>query len=191
MDTAARGIVSAHDAVLVVIDVQSSLADAMSSRAGVVAAVRLLARSARRLAIPTIVTRQNPDRLGETVAELVDALGPHVPVDKMAFDCMAEPGFEARLQDADRRTVVIAGMEAHICVAQTALALVGAGYQVYVVADAVCSRRETDRMVALDRLRGAGVVVVTAEQVVYEALGAAGTPAFRDVLGFVKERDAG
>jgi nicotinamidase-related amidase len=107
----------------------------------------------------------------------------------MTFDCLAERTFEARLEESARRTVVIVGMETHICVLQTALALVRAGYAVHVVADATCSRRETDRAVALDRLRGAGVVVTSAEQVVYEALGEAGTPAFREVLRFVKERD--
>jgi nicotinamidase-related amidase len=108
-------------------------------------------------------------------------------VDKAAFDCMAERGFCERLEETGRRTVVIAGIEAHICVTQTALSLVRAGYHPYVVADAVCSRRPTDREIALARLRSAGVVVTTSESVLYEALERAGTTAFREVLQLVKE----
>ncbi|MHB8050598.1 MAG: isochorismatase family protein [Coriobacteriia bacterium] len=190
MNQLANGIVRADDALCVLIDMQASLADVMSARGETVAAARLLVRAASRLGIPLIVTRQNPARLGDTVPELLGALGSHAPVDKMAFNSLAEPGFEARLEESGRRTVVIAGMETHICVLQTALGLVRAGYAVHVVADATCSRRETDHAVALDRLRGAGVVVTSAEQVVYEALGEAGTPVFREVLRFVKERDS-
>lgn len=184
-----RGVIHAQDSVCVVIDVQTSLAEVMSQRDPTVAATRLLVRSAGRLGMPVIVTRQNPTRLGDTVPELLEAVGAHVPVDKMVFDCLAEPRFAARLEATERRTVIIAGMETHICVLQTALSLARAGYGVHVVADAVCSRREQDRSVALSRLRNAGVVVTTAEQVVYEAVGEAGTDRFRDVLRFVKERD--
>lgn len=189
MNRVPNGIVRAEDALLVLIDMQTSLADVMSARNETVAAARLLVRVARRLGMPLIVTRQNPVKLGDTVPELLEAVGQHLPVDKMTFDGMAQPVFEARLDESGRRTVVVAGMETHICVLQTALGLVRAGYAVYVVADATCSRRAADRAVALDRLRGAGVVVTSAEQVVYEALGEAGTPAFREVLRFVKERD--
>ncbi len=174
----------------VLIDMQTSLARVMSERDGTVAAARLLLRSADRLGVPVIATRQNPDRLGDTVPELLEVLGDRVPVDKMAFDCASEPAFMSRLESHRRRAVVIAGMETHICVSQTALGLLGAGYHVRVVADAVCSRRFTDHAMALDRLRAEGVIVTTVEQVVYEILGEAGTAAFRDVLRFVKERDA-
>lgn len=184
-----RDVIHARDVVCVMVDVQTSLADVMGERAPTVAAARLLVRVAGRLDLPVIVTRQNPAKLGDTVPELLDALGAHVPVDKMAFDCLAEPRFAARLEATERRTVIIAGMEAHICVLQTALSLVRSGYAVHVVADAVCSRRAQDRDVALSRLRHAGVVITTAEQVVYEAVGEAGTDRFRDVLRFVKERD--
>ncbi|MDY0341117.1 MAG: hydrolase [Coriobacteriia bacterium] len=188
MNPAQESVLTLGDAMLVVVDVQSSLADAMDVRDEVVAGVTLLVRVADRLSMPVIVTRQNPGKLGDTVPGLYEALGSDVPVDKMMFDSTGEPEFEARLEATGRRTVVIAGMETHICVLQTALGLLREGYAVHVVADAVCSRRMSDHRVALDRLRTAGAVVTTAEQVVYEALGKAGTAAFRDVLRFVKER---
>jgi len=112
-----------------------------------------------------------PARLGDTVDALAEAVGPHTPVDKTAFDALSERGFCERLEATGRRTVIIAGIEAHICVTQTALSCVGAGYRVHVVADAVCSRRPADRDTALERLRSAGVVVTTSESVLYEALG--------------------
>lgn len=180
------GIVSRRSAVFVMIDMQHRLADAMPRRDEVVGTSVLLAHVASALGIPVIVTRQYPAGLGDTVLQLVDALGPHEPVDKTSFDCTLEPAFRAKLDASGRHQVVLAGMEAHICVTQTALALASIGREVYVVADAVCSRRDVDCDIALHRLRAAGVVVATAESVIYEALGRAGTPEFKAVLELVK-----
>lgn len=188
---APHDIVSRERAVLVLIDMQHRLADAMPRRDAVIGASALLARAALTLDIPVIVTRQYPAGLGDTVPEIAEALGAHEPVDKVAFDCLREPAFRARLEATGRRQVVLAGMEAHICVTQTALALNEAGFDVQVVADAVCSRRDADRDVALDRLRAAGVVVTAAESVIYEALGQAGTPEFKAVLELVKAQPLG
>lgn len=187
-DHAARGVVNAGDTVLVVIDMQESLAGVMDAREPVTGAAVLLVQAAGRLGIPVIVTRQNPAALGETVAGVREAVGAHMPVDKLTFDATRDDGFVARLEQTGRRTVVLAGMETHICVTQTALGLLRSGYTVHVAADAACSRRSLDHTVALDRLRMAGVVVTTAESAVYEALGVAGTDSFRDVLRFVKAR---
>lgn len=180
--------VSAGDAVLVLVDVQERLASAMSRRDEVVSGCLLLARAARILGIPVIVTRQYPRGLGEVVPEFTPLVADAVVVDKVAFDCMREPAFASALDASGRRQVVLVGMEAHICITQTALALLGEGYDVHVAADGVCSRRDRDRDGALDRLRAAGVVVTTVESVIYEALGEAGTPAFREVLALVKEQ---
>lgn len=187
-DRAARGVAGIGDTVLVVIDMQESLAGAMEARDPVTGATVLLVQTAGRLGIPVIVTRQNPVALGETVAPVREAVGAYTPVDKLTFDATRDDGFVARLEETGRHTVVLAGMETHICVTQTALGLVRSGHTVHVAADAVCSRRSLDHTIALDRLRMAGVVVTTAESVVYEALGTAGTDSFRDVLRFVKAR---
>lgn len=179
------------DAVLVVVDVQERLAATMKERESVIAAVLLLASAARRLSVPVIVTRQYPKGLGDLVAEVAEALSDVPPVDKVAFSCLAEPAFRERLVATGRRQVVLAGMETHICVAQTALALRHEGWQVFVVADAVCSRVALDHEMALDRLRAAGVTVTTAEAAVYELLGRAATDEFTDVLQAVKRRSGG
>lgn len=180
------GLIRRDDALLVLIDLQSRLADVMSRRDAVVAAAVLLARCARVLGIPVLVTRQYPRGLGDTVPELLDAVSDAAVVDKVHFACPAEEAFREELQRSGKREVVLAGMETHICVLQTALALLEAGYEVHVVADATCSRRDADRDVALDRLRAAGVTVTVAESVIYEALGQAGTAEFRAVLEVVK-----
>ncbi|GAV31557.1 amidases related to nicotinamidase [Coriobacteriaceae bacterium EMTCatB1] len=150
----------------------------------------MLVQGAGELGVPVIATRQYPQGIGEIVPEIAEALGDARTIDKMSFDCMAEPAFVGALRGFGRRQAVLCGMEAHICVTQTALSMAAAGLEPVVVADAVCSRRDFDRDVALDRLRHHGVEVVTAEQALYEMLGRAGTEEFKRVLAIVKERDA-
>lgn len=185
---AAAGTIVRGSVVLVLVDMQERLAATMPRRAEVVDAAVFLARAARILGVPVVVTRQYPRGLGDTVPELAAAAGGVEPVDKVSFSCPSEPAFRERLSELGRRQVVLAGMETHICITQTALALLAEGAEVHVVADATCSRRDADHQVALDRLRAAGVVVTTAESVVYEALGVAGSDEFRLVLDAVKAR---
>ena len=175
-------------ATLVLVDLQERLVCAMSRREEVLANVRFLAEAAALLGMPVIVTRQYPQGLGDIVAEIADLPASIQPVDKLTFDCMGEPEFRHRIEALGRRQIVLAGMETHICVAQTALGLLDAGYQPFGVADAVCSRLDRDHEVAIERLRSAGVIVTTAEAVVYEALGHAATPEFRAILPLVKAR---
>ncbi len=179
-------VIAREDAVLVLVDVQCALADVMERRDHVVGAAALLARAAAVLHIPVVVTRQYPRGLGDTVPELIEATEAAAPIDKVSFSCLDEPAFRSHLEGLGRRQVVLAGMETHICITQTALALLAEGYRVHVVADATCSRRAADHEQALARLRSAGVQVTVAESVIYEALECAGTPEFRSVLQLVK-----
>jgi nicotinamidase-related amidase len=178
------------DAVLVVVDVQERLASAMPHRDQVVARIVALVKAARILGMPILVTRQNPAGLGDTLPEVAEAMGEHSPIDKMEFCCREDSSFSDELAATWRGQVVLAGMETHICITQTALALVEDGYRVHVVADACCSRRDSDAGIAFDRLRFAGVAVTSTEALLYEALGVAGTDEFRAVLGLVKALDA-
>lgn len=189
MTPASDHVIRRDDAVLLVVDVQERLAAVMSRRSEVVSAAAFLMRTAEFLGIPVIATRQNPAGLGPIVPEIA-GLVTSMAVDKFSFDCMAEEAFVSAIESTGRRQAVIVGMEAHICVTQTALALLAAGFAVHVVADAVCSRRDADRDIALARLRHAGVEVTTAEAVAFEAVGEAGTGEFKAVLALVKERDA-
>ncbi|MDH4139320.1 MAG: isochorismatase family protein [Coriobacteriia bacterium] len=189
-----KTLVSREEFVLAIIDIQERLASAMTHCDRVVAAAERLAKCAALVDAPIIVTRQYPKGLGSTVEGLEATLvslaeeGARVTgVDKMSFCCTADASFESALGATGRRQVVVVGMETHICVAQTALALAGSGYEVQVAADACCSRDDMDHDVALDRLRSAGVVVTTSEAIMYEAIGAAGTPEFKQFLQIVKD----
>jgi nicotinamidase-related amidase len=174
-------------AVLVVIDIQERLAAAMADRDTVVAESRRLVLSARRLGVPIIVTEQYPRGIGPTVPELVEALGDdYRPVEKLCFPCTAEAAFAERLAQVGRRQVVLCGMEAHVCLLQTALDLLDDGLRVHLVADAVCSRNGEHKRLALDQLRLAGAVVTCVEAAVYQMLGKAGTPEFKDLLPLFK-----
>jgi len=193
MDRLRPRIVSRDDTILVVIDVQRKLAEVMPRRTEVVSAVAQLVRAAGVLRIPVLMTRQYPEGLGDTVEEVmiaVEDIDPDLIVgihDKTAFCCSEEEGFDEALDAAGRNQVVLVGMETHICVAQTALALSCGGRDVFVAADACCSRRDLDHEVALSRLTGQGVVVTTSEAVMYEALGRAGTSEFKALLKVVKD----
>lgn len=187
-------LIAREDVVLVIIDMQERLAAAMSKRDAVTLAASRLARTAALIGAPTIITRQYPQGLGETVSELRRVLehleheGARVArVDKTAFCCADEVGFMEALQATGRRQVVLAGMETHICVGQTALALAAEDFEVHVAADASCSREDSAHEIALHRMRFAGVTVTTSESVMYEALGRAGTDEFRRLLAIVKE----
>lgn len=189
---AASMLERAH-AALVVIDIQERLASAMSRRARVMAETTLLIEAAAITGVPVIATRQYPKGLGPLEPGIVTALsaaekgGTAVHgVDKMSFDCFAEPSFCDALAATGRRQVVIAGMETHICVAQTALSAIREGFDVHVAADACCSIEEESRDVALSRLSCAGVVLTTAESAAYELVGRAGTDEFKALLGAVK-----
>lgn len=178
-------------ALLVLIDMQSRLADVMPRRDEVIGTSVLLARVAGILGIPVLVTRQYPQGLGETAPEIREVTAEAQVVDKVHFACSAEPAFRQRIEASGKRQIVLAGMETHICVLQTALALHAEGYDVHVAADATCSRRQADYLIALERLRFAGVIVTGSESVIYEALGQAATPEFRAVLEVVKSRPVG
>jgi nicotinamidase-related amidase len=186
-------LVDRAEMLLLVIDVQERLAAAMERRGDVVAAAVRLVRAAAVLGAPIVVTRQYPKGLGATVPELEAALaeaGGDVPVtvfDKTAFCACDEPGFGGLLDATGRRQVVVVGMETHICVTQTSLALVATGHRVHVVEDACCSRRSRDHETALARLRAQRTTVTSSESVIYEAAVRAGTDEFRRLLAVVKE----
>lgn len=187
-------LVRRADAIVVLVDIQERLAAAMSERDAVVRAAVRLARTAALVGVPLVVTRQYPQGLGPTDAEIENALlrlaeegATLVSVDKTTFDCTAEPEFLEALAATARRQVIISGMETHICVTQTALALAARGFDVQVAADACCSRERALHDIALERLRASGVVTVTSsESAMYELVGRAATDEFRALLAIVK-----
>jgi nicotinamidase-related amidase len=179
-------LIEAARSILLLVDVQSRLAPAVPDADACIERCRLLIEAAGRLDVPVIATEQYPQGLGPTVPALAALLDPAQVHAKRHFSCAGEPPIVAALEALDRPSPVLCGMEAHICVLQSALGLKALGFAPVVVADAVASRRPLSREIALQRLRGHGVEIVTAEMVVYEWLREAGTPAFRAILPLIR-----
>jgi nicotinamidase-related amidase len=176
-------LASAENAVLLLIDLQERLVPAIHDGELMVGRTLRLAEGALLLGVPVCATEQYPKGLGATVAPL--AAYPQAIMPKTTFSAVGDPGFTALLP-ASATEVVIAGCEAHVCVLQTALDLVGTGRRVLLAADAVGSRDPEDRAAALDRARQHGVEVVTSEMVLFEWLRDARHPQFREVQKLLK-----
>ncbi len=172
----------AGDSLLVLVDVQERLAAAMDPVvfAAVLRNARILVQAAQLLGVPAEATEQYPRGLGPTVADLAEVLGEVRPRQKTCFSCA--PLLEA----AARRQTVLVGMEAHVCVLQTALELRAAGRQVFVVEDACCSRRAENHANAMHRMRAAGVVVTNTESVLFEWMRDARHEQFKAVSAMLK-----
>ncbi|MFV2093226.1 MAG: isochorismatase family protein, partial [Hyphomicrobiales bacterium] len=148
-----------------------------------------LLQSATMLEIPVLISEQYPKGLGSTVPDIVSAAPSAQIFAKMTFSCARDPALTEAvkvLRTGNRNQIIICGIEAHVCVAQTALDLVASGAEVFVVADAVASRRPSDMHAALERFRSAGISIVTSEMVVFEWLEKAGTDEFKAVSGLLK-----
>jgi hypothetical protein len=177
---------SANDAVFVLVDVQGKLAELMFEKDLLYANLQKLVRGTQILRIPMLWLEQNPERMGPTVPEIQALLGGLTPISKLSFSCCGEPAFLARLEALARRQVVLAGIEAHVCVYQTAADLVGRGFEVEVVADAVSSRVASNKTIGLERIRACGARLTSVEMLFFEFLQTADHPAFREILKVVK-----
>jgi nicotinamidase-related amidase len=179
----ARRPLEARECALIVIDVQERLLAGIFKKERLVKNVQLLLRAASILDLPVIATTQYANKLGETIPELHSLL-PHREIDKQVFSCFASEAFCSSLKrlPGHRNTVLLCGMESHICVTQTAIAALREGYLVHVASDAVSSRAEWNWQVGLERMRTAGAVISSTEMMVYELLRASGTDAFKQIL---------
>lgn len=177
----------AHLSQLVVVDVQTKLTDVMPNEAmpQVLRNAGNLIAASKLLAVPLVITEQYPKGLGNTEPALL-AAAPHIQaIEKITFSCMATPKFAQQLS-GEKSQIVLAGMEAHICVLQTALDLIDAGKQVFVVEDAIISREPANKANAIARLRDAGCVITNMESVLFEWLGVAQGDAFKAISQMVK-----
>lgn len=178
-------LIRASDSALIVIDMQERLVPAMLAPARTIRNTLTLIAAATEVGVPTLLTEQYPKGLGPTVPEIAAATdAPRLQ--KMHFSCMEDEGFETAFRGLDRRQAVLAGMEAHICVVQTASSMMEAGYQVFVVSDATASRSIESERACIARLSASGAGIVTTEMVVFEWLGKAGTPSFKKILPLIK-----
>ncbi|MDO9204049.1 isochorismatase family protein [Methylotenera sp.] len=172
---------------LIIVDMQTRLIAAMPQEAlqATIKNAGILAQAASLLEVPTIITEQYPKGLGNTVPELQAILPSIKPVEKICFSCLAEPKFNRQLT-GDHTQMVLVGMEAHICILQTALDLIGAGKQVFIAEDAIISRNPANKTNALTRLRDAGCIVSNTESIVFEWLGKAEGDAFKAISKLIR-----
>ena len=178
-------LIRASDSVLVVIDMQERLVPAMQAPARTIRNAKTLIAAATEMDVPVLLTEQYPKGLGHTVPEIASAT--KAPVfSKMHFSCMEDANFAEAFRALGRKQAVIAGMEAHICVVQTAASLIEEDYEVFVVSDATASRTLESEHACIQRLSAIGAGIVTTEMVAFEWLGHAGSEQFKRILPLVK-----
>jgi nicotinamidase-related amidase len=179
-------LLSVENSRLLIVDVQEKLLPLIPVAERLIHNCRRLLDGAKILSVPSFGTEQYPKGLGRTTPQLAERLGP-LP-SKVEFSCVPVLGWGEAAQVADDRDqVVVAGMETHVCVLQTVLDLIAAGFRVYVPADAVASRSEIDWRIALDRMASSGATVTTVESVLFEWCQKAGTPAFKEIQKLIIE----
>lgn len=180
-------LIRADESTLVVIDMQERLVPAMQAPARTIKNARLLLTAARACNVPCLLTEQYPKGLGTTVPEILNAASNSPVIEKLHFSCMEDALFKSTFTSMKRKQAVLAGMEAHICVVQTAASLIEEGYEVFVVSDATASRTTDSEDACKIRLSASGAHIVTTEMVIFEWLGKAGTTAFKSLLPLIKQ----
>ncbi len=179
-------LIGANLSQLLIVDVQEKLAPAMHGLAAVTKSIGLLTSAARAVSVPITVSEQYPKGLGPTAENVADMVGNAPRYEKLHFSCFGDPTLSERLSDAGRDILIIAGIEAHVCVLQTALGALESGLKPVVVADAVASRTPENHALGIARLRSAGVTIASAEMVAFEWMEKAGTPAFKSIAPLLK-----
>ena len=184
----ARRPIEAEQCALVVVDIQEKLLPPIFQKEQLVRNSKLLVRAAGVLKIPAIVSTQYAKGLGKTLPEIASLLPETEAIDKDRFSCFGSDVFCRLLKrlPGRRNTLLVCGMESHICVAQTALAALREGYLVHVASDAVSSRTEWNWKVGLERMRAAGAVISSTEMMIYELMRSSSSPAFKELLPHLK-----
>ncbi|MEN1727049.1 MAG: hydrolase [Pseudomonadota bacterium] len=175
-----------ENAQLVLVDVQGKLARLMHESDAMIGQIRRLIQAAHILELPVVWAEQLPDKLGPTVPELVEVLGSSRPLSKSSFGCCGDERLMSEIESTGRDHVLLCGIETHVCVWQTAVALRERGYQVHLIADAASSRSAFNRNIAWRRMEAIGVYLSNVEMVLFELMGDASHPRFRDVSRLLK-----
>jgi len=175
---------NADSILFVFIDLQDKLLRLISNSESLVQRNIMLLEAAVLMEVPYLVTTQYKKGLGGIAKPLADKIGP--VMDKTCFSCAAEPSFRSEMEQYDKRSVVLSGVETHICVMQTALDLLSEGYQVAIVSDAVGARGKENHLRGLERMEKSGALIVTSEMLIYELLGRSDTENFKKLLPLIK-----
>lgn len=171
---------------LIVVDVQGKLAQLMYDKQALFKNIQVLIKASKILDIPILWCQQCPDSLGPTIPEIAELLTDDEPIDKASFSCCIEENFNAKLQALKRRQVLLCGIEAHVCIYQTAVDLLRKGYEVNVIADAISSRTLDNKNIAISRMAAEGVKISCTEMALFELLKTAEHPQFKQIARLVK-----
>jgi nicotinamidase-related amidase len=179
-------MITTEDTVLVIIDVQEKLVPAMHDKETLLDNLKKMVKGARILGLPILLTEQNPAGLGPTVPEIVELLPDEKPVSKFSFSSCGTEEFIEELKTVNRQNILIVGMEAHVCVYQTAADLVNLNYDVQVVADAVDSRTLQNKQIGLEKSKSAGAGITSTEIALFELVKIAKGDKFKEIIKIVK-----
>ncbi len=184
----ARQALQPDSCALVVIDIQEKLLPPIFQKEQLIKNAQLLIRLASILKIPAVATTQYSKGLGSTVPEVASLLPETPMIDKQMFSCFGSESFCSSIKrlPGNRNTLLLCGMESHICVTQTALAALREGYLVHVASDAVSSRTGWNWRIGLERMRAAGAIISSTEMMMYELMRSSGSPAFKEMLAYLK-----
>ena len=185
-DTETNNMLSLEETVLIIVDVQGKLAQLMYKKDRLFENLQKIIRGMQVLEVPIIHMEQYPEGLGPTVPEVADLLTDVESISKISFSCCGNERFQESLKATGRRQVVIAGIETHICVYQTTMDLLQAGYEVQVVSDAVSSRTKKNRDIALVKLKDAGALLTSTEMALFELIKIASGDKFKELIKIVK-----
>lgn len=174
-----------EETVLFVIDIQEKLVPAMKDKSQIIKNNKILITAAKEMDFPVVTTEQYPKGLGRTVPELLQLIGEENIFAKNSFTAYTKE-VEEKLKSLGRKSILISGMEAHICVFQTARDLINSGYQVFLAQDAICSRDKDNYQNGLDLCKSLGSVITNTETAVYDLLKVSGTPEFKTMLKLIK-----
>lgn len=179
------GIPKKDEVAFILVDIQEKFLPVIHKIETVIDNTNKLVKAASILKVPLIVTEQYPRGLGRTV-DSIDLDAEQEVIEKISFDCFGCDGFTEELEKLQAKSLVIFGIEAHVCVLKTALGAIDAGYEAHVVADAVSSRTAENKILALERLRQSGVFIVSTEMILFQLMERAGTDEFKAVSRLIK-----
>ncbi|MEM2888093.1 MAG: hydrolase [Candidatus Bathyarchaeia archaeon] len=179
-------LMSKDEPILIIIDVQEKLFTHIAEKETVLENLEKIIKFMYIIKIPIIITEQYPKGLGPTVPEVKNLISDFKPIEKLEFSCFGSQEFRKALEKTGKKTLILAGIEAHICVTQTAIEGLENGYKIYVVEDATSSRNLQDKTTGINRMRQNGAIIISTEMLIYELLKKAGTLEFKETLKLIK-----
>ena len=179
-------MITTEDTVLVLVDVQGKLAQSMHNKKDLFENLKKMVKGAQVLGIPILWAEQNPDGLGPTMPEIAELFTNQSPVSKFSFSCCGSKQFLRDLEAVNRKNILIVGIEAHVCVYQTAADLTNLQYNVQIVADAVSSRTAENKQIGLEKSKDAGASLTSTETALFELLKEAKGDKFKEIINLVK-----